>query len=247
MAKHKSNEWEFQGQVLTWIKEQISRRPGLGLDKATQEPSKMTPKRSDLIIWRNRGANNAFFTVELKTPEVSIKDPKLLNDACQKAVSWGAPCFAIWNIQMAELYRTPTLGTVTPADRVYPFPLNPLIGSVDDWLDEKKCLALKADTVSIFETAWEKFAVKSEQTVKIEASVFVDITRGQAGAASLIPDSRPHRESHKTDCAQKAQGVGSRTGIRGFRRKHRRCNRRTICIPAHRASPLLLRPPPKTA
>jgi methylase of polypeptide subunit release factors len=179
MPKHKSNEWEFQGQVLTWINEQISKRPGLGLDRATQEPSKITPKRSDLVIWWNRAASSAFFTVELKTPEVPINDPKLLSDASEKATRWGAPCFAIWNMQMAELYKTPEKGIATPADRVHPFPLNPLIGSVDDWLDTKKGLALKADAISIFETAWEKFAVKSEQTVEIEASVFVDKLAGR--------------------------------------------------------------------
>lgn len=179
MAKHKSNEWEFQGQVLTWINEQISKRPGLGLDRATQEPSKTTPKRSDLVIWRNRIANDAFFTVELKTPQVSITDPKLLADASEKAIRWSAPCFAIWNMQVAELYKTPKSGVATPADRVYPFPMNPLIASVDDWLDPQKGLALRTDAISIFETAWEKFAVKSDQTVEIEASVFVDKLAGR--------------------------------------------------------------------
>jgi len=174
MAKHKTNEWEFQGEVLTWVNAQISRTPGLGLDKATQEPSKITPKRSDLVIWWNRAASNAFFTVELKTPDVKINDPTFLADASEKATRWGAPCFAIWNMQMAELYKTPQSGTATPADRVHQFPLNPLIDSVDDWLDPKKGLALKADALNIFETAWEKFAIKSEQTVEVEASVFVD-------------------------------------------------------------------------
>src|ERR1700688_674884 len=167
----------------------ISRSPGLGLDKATQEPSKITPKRSDLVIWWNRAASNAFFTVELKTPDVPITDPKLLSDASEKATRWGAPCFAIWNMQMAELYQTPKSGTATPADRVHQFPLNPLIGDVDDWLDPKKGLALKADAVSIFETAWEKFAIKSEQTVEIEASVFVDKLAGRLAQlrSYLIP------------------------------------------------------------
>jgi len=174
---------------LTWINEQISRRPALGLDKATQEPSKITPKRSDLVIWWNRAANNAFFTVELKTPEIPITDPKLLFDASEKATRWGAPCFAIWNMQMAEVYRTPKSGTATPADRVYQFPLNPLIGSVDDWLEPKKGLALKADTINIFETAWEKFVIKSEQTAEIEASVFVDKLGGRLAQlrSYLIP------------------------------------------------------------
>ena len=106
MAKHKSNEWEFQGEVLTWINDQIARRPGLGLDKATQEPSKITPKRSDLVIWWNRAANSAFLTIELKTPDVPINDPEFLADASEKASRWGALCFAIWNMQAAELYKT---------------------------------------------------------------------------------------------------------------------------------------------
>ncbi|HEV2380034.1 MAG TPA: N-6 DNA methylase [Terriglobia bacterium] len=174
MPKHKSNEWEFQGEVLTWINDQISRRRGLGLDKATQEPSKITPQRSDLVVWWNRAANSAFFTIELKTPEVPINDPKLLSDASEKASRWGAPCFAIWNMQMAELYKTPKSGTATPADRVHQFALNPLVGSVDDWLKPETAISLKADAVTLFETAWEKFAIKSQQTVEIEASVFVD-------------------------------------------------------------------------
>ena len=118
MPKFKTNEWEFQGEVLTWINEQIKRRPGLGLDKATQEPSKITPQRSDLVVWWNRAAISAFLTIELKTPATPINDPKFLGDASEKASRWGAPCFAIWNMQTAELYKTPAKGTATPADRV---------------------------------------------------------------------------------------------------------------------------------
>ena len=179
MSKHQTNEWEFQGQVLTWINDQISRRPGLGLEKATIEPSKVTPKRSDLVVWWNRAASSAFLTLELKTPTVPINNPKFLADASEKASRWEAPCFAIWNMQVAELYRTPEQGIATPADRVQPFPLNPLVSTVDDWLAPKIGQTLKADAIAIFETAWEKFALKSEQTVEIEASIFVDKLAGR--------------------------------------------------------------------
>jgi len=152
-------------------------RPRLG--HGTQEPSKITPKRSDLVLWWNRAASSAFLTIELKTPAVPINDPNLLSDASEKATRWGAACFAIWNMQVAELYKTPATGIATPADRVHPFAMNPLITTVDDWLDSKKALSLKADALTIFETAWEKFAVKSDQTVEIEASVFVDKLGGR--------------------------------------------------------------------
>jgi hypothetical protein len=189
MPKHKTNEWEFQGDVLTWINEVIQKRPGLGLEKASQEPSKLTPKRNDLVVWRNRAAGNAFFTIELKTPEVPITDPILLTDASEKAARWEAPCFAIWNMQSAELYRTPKQGIATPADRVHSFPINTLIASVDDSLDPKKRISLKADTIDIFETAWERFAVKPGGSVGIEASVFVDKLAGrlQQLKSHLIP------------------------------------------------------------
>ncbi len=174
MSKQRTNEWEFQGQVLTWLNQQIERRPGLGLDMATQEPSKLTPKRNDLVVWWNRNAGSAFLTIELKTPKTPLTDPNLLADASIKASRWQATCFAIWNMQAAELYRTPATGIATPDDRVHVFPMNTLIGSVDDWLDPNKAKSLKADAINIFETAWDKFAGKSDQTVEIEASIFVD-------------------------------------------------------------------------
>ena len=57
---HRTNEWEFQGEVLHWLTEEISRRSGMGLDKATQEPSKLNLKRNDLVVWENRAAELAF-------------------------------------------------------------------------------------------------------------------------------------------------------------------------------------------
>jgi methylase of polypeptide subunit release factors len=216
MAKRKSNEWEFQGQVLTWINDQISRRPGLGLDKATQEPSKISPKRSDLVIWWNREAGSPFFTVELKTPELPITDPKLLSDASEKATRWGAPCFAIWNMQTAELYKTPTSGPATPADRVHVFPLNPLIGSVDDWLDAKKEALLKADAINIFETAWERFAVKSEQTVEIEASVFVDKLKGRLERLRYILIQALSAKAAKPAVRIRLKQLAAEQGFSGF-------------------------------
>ena len=71
-----------------------------------------------------------------------------------------------------QIYRTPVSGIATPDDRIYT-PMNTLIGSVDHWLDPNNSKSLKADAVNIFETAWDKFAVKSDQTVEIETSIFV--------------------------------------------------------------------------
>jgi type I restriction-modification system DNA methylase subunit len=217
MAKQKTNEWEFQGEVLTWFNALIARTPGLGLDKATQEPSKITPKRNDLVVWWNRAANSAFFTLELKTPALPITDPNLLADASEKASRWGAPCFAIWNMQVAELYRTPATGTATPADRVYPFPMNPLVNKVEDWLDPKKAASLKADAINIFDTAWERFADKSEQTVDIEASVFVDklAARLEQLRSYLLP-ALSEKAAKNTSVRRRLKEMAAEQGFAGF-------------------------------
>ena len=131
MPKYKSNEWEFQGEVLKWLQAEISKRPGMGLDKATQEPSRITAHRSDLIVWQDRAAEIAFLSWELKKPDTPITSPALLSDACSKAQRWGAPFFAIWNMRVAELYRTPSGRDATPSDRVRPtFPLNERVSTL---------------------------------------------------------------------------------------------------------------------
>lgn len=217
MSKSKSNEWEFQGQVLTWINELISKRPGLGLEAATQEPSKITSKRSDLVVWRNRSAGTAFFTIELKTPKVRIDDLALLADASAKASQWEAPCFAIWNMQTAELYRTPKPRIATPAIRMRQFPINPLISSVDDWLVPSKADSLKADVINIFETAWEIFALNPGHTVEIEASVFVDklSSRLQQLRSHLIPALRT-KVSKNAKVRRRLKELAAEQGFAGF-------------------------------
>lgn len=172
---HSTNEWEFQGQVNTWLNEEIQRRPGTKLDRATQEPSKLTPKRNDLVVWWDRAAESAFLTIELKTPATPIADPALLADADEKAKRWGAPFFAIWNMRAAELYRTPIGPTAaTPAYRLSHWPVNPLVGTVDDWLRPKVADALHRVTQDLLDKAWSIHTTAGGPNIAIEASVFVD-------------------------------------------------------------------------
>ena len=69
-----TNEMGFQGNVVSWVNAELARRPALGLELATQEPSKITRNRNDVVVWRNRASNDAFFIFELKTPETLIRD-----------------------------------------------------------------------------------------------------------------------------------------------------------------------------
>jgi type I restriction-modification system DNA methylase subunit len=175
MARKRSNEWEFQGQVLNWLNEEITRRQGLGLERATQEPSKTTPKRSDLVIWRSRAADEAFLEIELKQPKVSITNLDFFRDAEEKAKRWGAAYFAIWNMAAAELYKTPEGNTrATPSDRIHTWPVLKEITSVDDWLNHDKQELLKKQALLILDKAWEHNQRADGVVLPIDTSVFVE-------------------------------------------------------------------------
>ena len=59
---------EFQGQVVTWLNENISKHSGMGLDRAMQEkPRSSSGKRNDLVVWQSRVSLIAFLSFELKT------------------------------------------------------------------------------------------------------------------------------------------------------------------------------------
>lgn len=193
-----TNEWEFQGEVLGWIQEELDRRPGLRLDKVTQEAPNDQAKRSDLVVWRSRATRQAFLAVEIKTPTTAITDPGLLEDACKKAWKWDSEYFAIWNMQSAELYRTPSQGHIPdPSLCIYRWPLERTIRDVECWLDSRLQLLLKKRAVDILDKAWGSYAQPAAAVMPIEASVFVERLVG-------------HQQVLRTRLSEQIQGISDR-------------------------------------
>jgi methylase of polypeptide subunit release factors len=173
-GRNTTNELEFQGQVLEWINVELRRRPGLGLDKATQEkPRKISGKRSDLVVWKDRAAEIAFLAIELKTPATPINDPTFFADAIEKAQHWNAPYFAIWNMSAAELYETPKDKLVTPADVLKRWPLLSGVTKLDDWLRADVSKELSAQAIDIVQAAWDHVQKGQDAGYKIDAEIFV--------------------------------------------------------------------------
>ena len=169
-----TNEWEFQGSVLGWLNDAIRRSPGRGLEKATQEPSKVTRHRSDLVVWFKRSAETAFLTIEIKTPSTLITDNRTFLDASRKAQRWESKFFAIWNMQVAELYKTPGNDeSISPADCLQRFQLDTKVCSIEDWLQSAVEESLKKRAESILDQAWHQW-VDKKTFVPIDSSVFVD-------------------------------------------------------------------------
>jgi N-6 DNA Methylase len=168
-----TNEQEFQGEVLNWINAELSRRH-FGLEKATQEKPRITSgKRNDLVIWKDRASEVAFLELELKGPSTALNDPLFIADAIEKGQYWSAPYFAIWNMQAAELYRTPALHeVVTPAETIYRSPILP-VANVEDWLKPSIAKRLKAQALEIIEQAWQHSETGAHAGYAIDPEIFV--------------------------------------------------------------------------
>ena len=174
-ARKASNELEFQGQVIVWLNEEITRRPQIPVEKATQEkPRSSSGKRSDLIIWFDRVSESAFLTLELKTPTTYINDPHFCADAIEKAQHWNAPYFALWNMRELEIYSTPSEGQVVlPTDAIARSTSSIAITQVEHWLRPTLARELQTEAINILNTALEHYATDSATGHAIDSEIFV--------------------------------------------------------------------------
>src|ERR1700730_13647661 len=155
MARKTTNEQEFQGHIISHLNGEIGRRTGLDLDMATQEkPRKTSGKRSDMVVWKDRGAELAFLAIELKTPTTPINDPTFFADALEKGRHWKSQYFALWNMRQLEVYETvpaPRVAVPTDAIRRSSHPL--AITHVEEWLKPAIRKDLEKQAVEILDAA----------------------------------------------------------------------------------------------
>jgi type I restriction enzyme M protein len=170
-----SNELEFQGQVVSWINSELSKRTGLGLDRATQEKPRLTSgKRNDLVVWTNRQAEVAFMALELKTPATPINDPVLFADAVEKAQHWKADYFVVWNMRELELYSTPAANEIrTPTDILYRSATITAISRVEDWLQPSVQKELHRNVIKLIDVAYNHAATGHITGQIIDGEIFV--------------------------------------------------------------------------
>lgn len=212
-----TNEWEFQGNVVSWVNAELARRPALGLELATQEPSKVTRNRNDVVVWRNRASNEAFLTLELKTPETFISDQPFFDDACKKAQRWNSPFFALWNMQSAEVYRTPPVTRLANRrDRIKQFPTLTTVRSVDDWIDLSIREQLRQQALDLLDAAWSA-AISRGFRFPLDASVFVDrLTRRISELRAEVQPALARRASRSRNLRTRLRQIAAAQGFLGF-------------------------------
>ena len=218
MTRKKTNEWEFQGDVLSWLNGFLKDRLGMGLDKVTQEKPQPDAKRNDLVVWRNRSSEDAFMTIELKTPKTSINDFKFFEDALSKAKNWNASYFLIWNMQQAMLYEKPIKEkNVTPGSKIKEWPLESNIKAVEDWLKPQNKQNLERRIIEILDFCWEHDITSISKKLQIDASIFVEkitysLERLRKEIHSVISKKAlKHREFRK-----KLRTIAAKQGFLGF-------------------------------
>lgn len=95
-----TNEREFQGDVLKWMREVLSPP----FTEVTQETT-VEGLFPDAILWKDRGANVAIATCELKTLDTSPRDSELLTTGNRKARDLNAQILITWNMADAVVWR----------------------------------------------------------------------------------------------------------------------------------------------
>jgi type I restriction-modification system DNA methylase subunit len=118
MPEYKSNEWEFQSFVISWLTEFLS-TGSYPFDTATANTSlkgTSTTKYPDVLLWLNHAAQVCFCGWELKPPTVPVDESELLKNAAEKAQTIGAGYFVTWNMRDTIIWKTPKQGENVKAE-----------------------------------------------------------------------------------------------------------------------------------
>lgn len=214
-----TNELEFQGQVIAWFNDEIRKRPGLNLDRTTQEkPRKHSGKRNDLIVWTDRATEIAFLAIELKTPATPINDPVLFADAIEKAQHWRAAYFAIWNMREMEVYKTPAPGaSLLPSEAICRSALPLAISQVEDWLKPSFARELRNQGAEIVDSAVLHAATGQVSGQTIDAEIFVSRLTDTIGKLRTIfyRDLKRVASTNRT-LRRELNAVAAQQGFKGF-------------------------------
>lgn len=216
-GRKESNEQEFQGQVITWLNTEISKRT-LGLDTATQEkPRKTSGHRSDMIVWIDRLALLPFLAIELKTPTTPINDPVFFADALAKGRYWKSKYFALWNMRDFEVYETTHTKTPTPADAIRKSSHALGLSQVEDWLKPNFKKDLHAHAVEILDAAIAHSISAAEHQHAIDPDIFVSrLTEGIGQLRTIF--YKDLRKASGTDRKLRKQlkQISAEQGFEGF-------------------------------
>jgi hypothetical protein len=124
----RTNERELASKVATWFQEHIQRNkfPFTSASNETGIKGEGTTKFGDILLWRNREANEVFTLIELKPP---FGQKENLNSLTEKAKSLKSRFVYTWdfrNLQVYELKDGKLMAAGTES--------TPVLEKLEDWL-----------------------------------------------------------------------------------------------------------------
>jgi hypothetical protein len=154
MPEYKSNEWEFQSFVISWLTEFLS-TGSYPFDTATASTSLKgtgNTKYPDVLLWLNHTAQICFCGWELKPPTVPVDESELLKNAAEKAQTIGAGYFVTWNMRETIIWKTPKQGESVRAEhREKQYSALITINHADDLKNAQHKITLKNRTREILD------------------------------------------------------------------------------------------------
>lgn len=171
----KTNEWEFQGAVLTWLNVFVADH-GFGWSGASQEAPSAGARRSDIVLWEDQAAGRAILEIELKTPKTPLADPMLRRDSVGKAQHNRAPYILLWNMRNAEMYKTPQYPRrdLMPDDFIASLGQVSEIKSTQDWTSASNRLALRNIANNVVRACHDLVTSGAVGKSIVDATIFVD-------------------------------------------------------------------------
>ena len=218
MLEIRSNEREFNSQVITWLNEFV-RGGNYPFDNVTGETSIKvageTTKFPDVQVWLNRASKQGFCGWELKPPSIPADDPILLENAATKARTMNADYFVTWNMRNAILWRTPQASLpVSAENRVKEYPSIPNISQPEDMWVKPNEIRLKERSREILDDL--KIIKYDGHLHQIEADTTFFVGRLHKSVDVLYPSLRDallYRIGGDAKFKKSLQAWGTKQGI----------------------------------
>ena len=107
----KRNERDWAGQLISWLKEAISKGQTSFEDVTNDTSVRMNSGRTkypDILLFSNKRSGLIFNGWELKFPDTAVDDPVMLENALEKAKTIQSESFVTWNGAEAIIWKIDT-------------------------------------------------------------------------------------------------------------------------------------------
>lgn len=174
MKKINTNEREFQGEVLHWL--------GCTLIPPFAEVTQETTVAGlfpDIVVWLDRNAGLAAFTMELKDTQTDVRDGKLLANGNRKALVLHAKFLVTWNMKDVVVWSVSPSGP----KELWHYPVVP-VTHPKKWQAFKTDLKQRATDILIDIDEYQRTG-QPPQRITIESTIFIESV--YTTVESLVP------------------------------------------------------------